>query len=166
MKVEYNFSKLHFISIQIIENSTMTTAIVSGFVVSIIFTFLSLVHFYWAFSGEANLNYVIPEIENKKAFEPTRFMTVIVALASLLAAFVVLGDIGVFGLFEFQRIFRIGTWLIAILFLLRAIGDFKYVGFFKSIKNTKFAKWDKRLYSPLCLIISILTFLVIFTNIP
>lgn len=144
----------------------MTTAIISGFLVSIIFTFLSLVHFYWAFSGEMNLNYVIPEIENEKAFEPTKLMTTSVALGLLLAAFTILGHVGVFGLFQLSTIFKIGTWLIGIIFLFRAIGDFKYVGFFKSIKNTKFAKWDYRLYAPLCLVISILTFLVLFTNTP
>ena len=144
----------------------MTTAIVSGFLVSIIFTFLSLVHFYWAFLGEMNLNYVIPEIDKEKAFEPTKLMTAGVAFGLLTAAFIILGHVGVFGLFQLNMVFKIGTWAIAILFLLRSIGDFKYVGFFKSIKNTKFAKWDYKLYSPLCLVISILTFLVLFTNTP
>jgi hypothetical protein len=144
----------------------MTIAIVSGFLVSIMFTFLSLVHFYWAFSGEMNLNYVIPEIDNEKAFEPTKLMTIGVAVGLLTAAFTILGHVGVFGLFQLNTIFKIGTWAIAILFLLRSVGDFKSVGFFKSVKNTKFAQWDYRLYSPLCLVISILTFLIIFTNTP
>jgi len=144
----------------------MTTAIVSGFVVSIIFTFLSLVHFYWALLGEVNLNYVIPEVDNEKVFEPTQLMTIGAAVGLLLAAFIILGHIGVFGLFQLNLLFKIGIWFIALLFLLRAVGDFKYVGFFKTVRNTNFAKWDYRLYSPLCLVISILTFLIIFTNIP
>ena len=83
----------------------MTIAIVSGFLVSIMFTFLSLVHFYWAFSGEMNLNYVIPEIDNEKAFEPTKLMTIGVAVGLLTAAFTILGHVGVFGLFQLNTIF-------------------------------------------------------------
>ncbi len=142
----------------------MTVAIILGFVVSIVFTFLSLVHFYWALSGEMNLNYVIPEMEGEKLFEPTKLMTIAVGIGLLLAAFTILGFVGVFGLFQLELLFKIGTWAIAIIFLLRAIGDFKYVGLFKSIKHTNFAKWDYRLYSPLCLFISTLTFLILLTS--
>jgi hypothetical protein len=46
------------------------------------------------------------------------------------------------------------------LFILRAIGDFKYLGFFKKIKNTKFGQNDTKYFAPLCLIIGILTLLV------
>lgn len=42
-------------------------------------------------------------------------------------------------------------WLIAIIFLLRAMGDFNYVGFFKKVRETDFAINDSKYYSPLCL---------------
>jgi hypothetical protein len=48
----------------------------------------------------------------------------------------------------------LGNWLIPIIFLLRAVGEFKYIGFFKKIKKTTFAHWDDRLFSPLCLLIA------------
>ena len=51
---------------------------------------------------------------------------------------------------------RFGGWVIPIIFLLRAIGEFKYVGIFKRVKKTKFGRFDTKLFSPLCLIISIL----------
>jgi catechol 2,3-dioxygenase-like lactoylglutathione lyase family enzyme len=35
-------------------------------------------------------------------------------------------------------------------FLLRAVGDFRLVGFFKRVRGTPFARWDTRLFSPLC----------------
>jgi hypothetical protein len=144
----------------------MTTTIVAGFVVSIIFTFLSLVHFYWAFSGDSMIDYVIPEVDGEKIFKPSRIMTSVVASGLLAFAFVILGHIGVFELVILKSIFKYGSWLIACIFFARAIGDFNLIGFFKKIKGTKFAIWDNRLYSPLCLIIAILTALVIFTNIP
>ena len=46
-------------------------------------------------------------------------------------------------------------FLIAVFFL-RALGDFKYIGFFKKIRNTSFAKSDTWFFSPLCLLISLL----------
>ena len=45
----------------------------------------------------------------------------------------------------------VGTSLIATAFTLRAVGEFKYVGFFKRIRGTQFARMDTRFYSPLCL---------------
>jgi hypothetical protein len=46
-------------------------------------------------------------------------------------------------------------WIIPIIFLLRSVGEFKYIGFFKSVKKTEFGKLDTKLFSPLCLIIGI-----------
>jgi hypothetical protein len=144
----------------------MRTTIVAGFVVSIIFTFLSLVHFYWAFSGDGMMDYVIPEVNDEKVFKPSRMMTFVIALSLLSFAFIILGHIGVFELFVLKPVFKYGSWLISCIFSARAIGDFNLVGFFKKVKETKFAVWDSRVYSPLCLIIAILTSLVIFTNMP
>ena len=45
-------------------------------------------------------------------------------------------------------------WSLMVLFLLRAIGDFKIVGLFKKLKSTKFATYDTWLFTPLCLFIS------------
>lgn len=140
----------------------MEIALVTGFIVSIIFTFLSLVHFYWAFTGDMNKDIVIPQLNDEKLFDPSRLMTVMIAISLLLAAFVVLGNVGVFEMETINELFYYGTWIIGIVFLLRAIGDFKFVGFFKSIKGTKFAYWDTRLYAPLCLTIAALTFLTLF----
>jgi hypothetical protein len=35
-------------------------------------------------------------------------------------------------------------------FGLRAIGDFRYLGFFKRVTGTRFARADTLIYSPLC----------------
>lgn len=40
-------------------------------------------------------------------------------------------------------------------FIVRAIGDFKYVGFFKKIYNSSFASLDTRYFSPLILVLGI-----------
>ncbi|AZA55575.1 DUF3995 domain-containing protein [Chryseobacterium sp. G0201] len=54
-------------------------------------------------------------------------------------------------------------WITAILSFIRAIGDFRYIGFFKKITSSSFAKKDTLIYSPLCILISLLTFLLIRT---
>jgi hypothetical protein len=41
-----------------------------------------------------------------------------------------------------------------LVFLVRAVGEFKLVGFFKRVRGTSFARWDTWLFSPLCLGIS------------
>ncbi len=48
-----------------------------------------------------------------------------------------------------------GLLLVGGIFFLRVIGDFRYVGYFKRITDTAFAKMDTALYIPLCLVISI-----------
>jgi hypothetical protein len=56
---------------------------------------------------------------------------------------------------------KYGIWAIIVIFLVRAIGDFRYVGFFKKYRNTKFGKNDTKYYSPLCLLIGILGIMII-----
>lgn len=128
----------------------------------IIFLFISLVHFYWAFGGKWGSDAVLPTKDDN-------YTTVLKPgiLPSLIVAFGLLG----FGLliliiselivFEIPHwIFTYGLWMISSIFTIRAIGDFKYVGFFKKIKHTKFGKNDTKYFSPLCLTIGILTFIL------
>ena len=41
--------------------------------------------------------------------------------------------------------------ILGVIFVLRAMGEFRMLGFFKSIKGTDFAFWNTLLYTPLCL---------------
>lgn len=49
-----------------------------------------------------------------------------------------------------------GLLVISAIFILRAIGEHKYVGFFKKVRQTPFGRLDTRYYSPLCLAIGIM----------
>lgn len=51
-------------------------------------------------------------------------------------------------------------WFISSIFLLRAMGDFKYVGFLKKVRNTPFGEMDSKFYSPLFFTIGILGFAI------
>ena len=50
---------------------------------------------------------------------------------------------------------RIGAWLAALVFLARAIGDFKFVGWSKRVRGSRFARLDDVFYAPLCLMLAI-----------
>lgn len=49
-----------------------------------------------------------------------------------------------------------GVWGVALAFGLRAVGEFRYVGFTKRVRDGLFARRDTWLYSPLWLAIALL----------
>jgi hypothetical protein len=131
-----------------------------GILLAAIFAILSLFHIYWAFGGQIGGANAIPSNNGVPIFKPSIFATLLVAGALLLAMLTVLGQIGFFGETIPVWIFRWATFGISILFLLRAIGEFKYVGFFKKVNDSGFAYWDTILFSPLCLYIAVTAFLI------
>lgn len=121
-----------------------------------IFLVLAMLHIYWAIGGTWALNLVIPVNSNgRKVIKPQSIGTFVIAIVLLL--FVVVDLSYCRWIFDVSGnpYIRYGIFFVAILFLLRAIGDFRYVGFSKKYKKTEFAKWDYLLFSPLCLVISI-----------
>jgi hypothetical protein len=127
-----------------------------GFILFIVFLFLSGIHIYWGLGGKWGIDAAIPtKRDNEKLMKPGLFECFAVALGLL--------GFGIFSLIKARVIlFRLpawllnyGLWLIAALFLIRAIGEFKYVGFFKKVNTTKFGKMDTKYYSPLCLSIAL-----------
>jgi hypothetical protein len=52
------------------------------------------------------------------------------------------------------------AYLLALVFAVRAVGDFRYVGFFKALGDEPFRSWDTWLFSPLCLAIAVAAFTV------
>ncbi|MDF3026821.1 MAG: hypothetical protein K0S23_1128 [Fluviicola sp.] len=132
----------------------------------LIFLFLSSIHFYWAFGGKWGSTAVIPTKDDvQPAMNPGIIATLIVAFG--LFGFGILPLI-VTGTIPFQLphwLEESALWIIAGIFLFRAIGDFNYVGFFKKRKDTAFGKNDTKYYSPLCLLIGVLAVvLMLFTS--
>jgi len=133
----------------------------AGILLAAIFGFLSLLHIYWGIIGLVPPGWMIPsDTSGKLLFSPSRIDSFAVA--------VVLAVFTVFVLIKAHWIaaplpswmLDFGLWFIALLFALRAIGDFKYVGFFKKIKSTPFARMDARYFSPLCLLVAVLALLL------
>jgi uncharacterized membrane protein YidH (DUF202 family) len=109
--------------------------------VSLVFVALGLWHFRMAFWPVAG----------KPLFVPSTRATVTVGVvllvfAGLVAATGRLVDVGASP--------RVLSWLslaLALGLLARAIGEFRYVGFFKRVRDSRFAHLDTWVYSPLCL---------------
>ena len=125
---------------------------------------ISAVHLYWNFGGKWGLDVSVPEHKGTRAFQPGQMATLIVA--------VLFGGMALFFLYKIGHLSMIdpfiplwlseyGLWLLAGIFLLRAIGDFHYIGFTKRVRSTRFAELDTHVYSPLCLLLSIDTLLII-----
>jgi hypothetical protein len=133
-----------------------------GILVAVTFGVLSLFHLYWASGGKFGDGATVPTVGETRAFNPSPPGTVLVATALLLAMLIILGQLGLLGKLIPKWVFRWGTGGIALIFFLRAIGDFKLIGFFKRASDTPFAHWDTWLFSPLCLVIAITAFVLVY----
>jgi len=110
------------------------------------FAFLGGLHVYWAFGGRLWFDGTFPQIEGKPLTHPGILATMVVAIG--------LFCMGALSTLLFLQDLQVWTWLgwgVAAIFLLRAIGEFKYVGLFKRKRESLFARRDTRIYTPLCL---------------
>lgn len=121
---------------------------------------VSLVHIYWAARGVVSGASVPSHADGTPVFRPGRVATLLVALALLLAAFVVLGRAQLLDVPVSPIVLRVGIWGVAATFAARTVGEFRYVGLFKRGSDTPFARWDTRLFTPLCAVIAIAAILV------
>lgn len=122
---------------------------------------ISGIHVYWAFGGRWGIDVAVPERPGEpgaKAFSPGPAPTLLVALGLALMAGLHLYKVGWLPVVLPAWLAQYGLLGIGIIFFLRVIGDFKYVGFFKRVTDTAFARLDTALYIPLCLVLSICAF--------
>ena len=128
-----------------------------GLLLFSIFAFLGAIHLYWAFGGTWGTTGVFPsKNEHEIPPMPGKVPTLFVAVILLLFGLLILKKSNILS-------FDIPSWLdayalriLAGVFMLRAIGDFKYVGFFKKIKHTTFGIKDRKYYTPLCAVMAFL----------
>lgn len=127
---------------------------------SIIFIFLAALHFYWSIFGINDPSAVLPTSVNSNIVKsPGKFGAVIVGILLLCCAFLFINKVVMYVNYPWLRYICLS---IGVVFLLRAFGDFKYVGFFKTAKNSKFSALDSRFYSPLCLLLGVLILVLEF----
>ncbi len=120
-----------------------------------IFALIAILHFYWAFGGKWGFDKAVPtNEEGAKLFEPKALECVVVGFGLFLFIAYYLLKANFIEAPVPQWLMDYSGWIISIIFLIRAIGDFKYAGFFKRFKDTDFGKLDSKFYSPLCLLIA------------
>ncbi|MEL7342549.1 MAG: DUF3995 domain-containing protein [Bacteroidota bacterium] len=131
-----------------------------------IFAILSLIHVYWAFGGSWAMEAVVPTRaqDQQLTFRPPFIATISVAIGLFMMGWISLAQADLWPLPFDWNWAHWGLIGIASIFALRAIGEFKYVGLFKRVKGTSFAKNDHRIYTPLCLLISSLSILLLWIS--
>lgn len=136
--------------------------ILAGITVGI-FIALSVVHFYWAFGGKRGFKKSIPTVNGRPTLNPGPIITIIVALG-LFGFGVITYLLGFTDLstMKYGSLVVYAGWCVSVIFFIRAVGDFKTVGFFKKIRTTDFGRYDTKFYSPLCLFLGIVLCLLVF----
>ncbi len=134
--------------------------LVCALVFAAVLLFLAALHVYWALGGDWGSSVTVPTIEGRRTFNPTRTATYGVALLLVMGALTIYGQVHLFATGRFSALFRLGSWCLCGMFLLRTMGNLKTFGIFKTVNGTAFAYWDTRLYSPLCFVLAVLAAVV------
>jgi len=129
----------------------MNTAVT--FSVCVIFVVLALWHFYMALLPQSGASGAVPSVGGKPLFKPSRRATVGVGVALVMFAGLVAATAGVISIGLPPVVLAWLSYALSVGLLARAVGEFKYVGFFKRVRGTKFATLDSLVYSPLCLLL-------------
>jgi hypothetical protein len=132
---------------------------IAGAAAIVILLLAAALHIYWAAGGKAGKAAAVPMAEGRAVIKPSPLGTALVAAGLCMIAALLAFRIGWLKLPSVanNNVFvQIAAWLIAAVFALRAIGDFRYVGFFKRICDSKFARLDTLAYSPLCAALAVL----------
>jgi len=127
-----------------------------GVLEALVLAAVGALHFYWAAGGQRARLAAVPEMEGRPVISPGPLGCVAVGVSLFFAAALVCWAAGV-GLPPGipKGAARVGTSILAAVFIVRAVGDRKYVGFFKRVRDTEFARRDSRIYSPLCLLLGL-----------
>ncbi len=121
---------------------------------------LSGLHIYWACGGKFASIVTLPERNGQPLFQPGAGPSVFVAALFLFAAWLVLQRSKIAPQVLPYWMVILGTWIVAAAFIARAIGEFNYLGFFKHVRETQFARLDSKLYSPAALLLGLGTAIV------
>lgn len=136
-----------------------------GLILSTIFLLIALIHFNWGFGGRWGYDQSIPtNLYNEKIFNPKTLECFVVGFGLLFFVFII--NIRINNIANPFPNWVVNTmmYIIAFIFILRSVGDFKYVGLFKKVKHSVFAKFDNKYYTPLCILISTLTIILIINT--
>ncbi|MDZ5613628.1 DUF3995 domain-containing protein [Achromobacter xylosoxidans] len=126
---------------------------IAAAITAVVFVVLGLWPAYWAAGGRLAHRAALPIQNGQPLFRPSAAGTLAVAAALIGCAWLTAANGGL----VIAPPLRWLPWLgmaVALGLLARAIGDFRYVGFFKRKGEDPFARLDTRVYSPLCLLLA------------
>jgi len=129
---------------------------VAGFVLAAILCALGAIHFHWGLGGELGKRLALPLRHGRPVLQPTPTVTFAVAAGFFALALLVVLRSGWGGAYCRGAWLRGTIGLAGAAFVLRALGDFRYVGFLKTVRAGRFARLDTFAYSPLSLLLGIL----------
>ena len=112
-------------------------------------------HFAMALAPFPRESVAVPYSNGRPLFVPSVTATAAVGVGLLLCAVLVISTAGVVAVGLSPRVLTALCATLALGLLLRAVGDFWYVGFFKTVRGSRFATMDTLCYSPVCLALSI-----------
>jgi hypothetical protein len=113
-------------------------------------------HLYWAFGGRAGRTVALPQFESGQPIvawsSPGSFA--VGAMLTLIAALALAGG-GVFSTPLPPGWLRAILAILAAVFAARGLSWHRYFGLLKTVRATEFARFDTRIYSPLCLLLAL-----------
>jgi len=124
-------------------------------IVNFAFVALAAWHFYMALVPRSGRRSAVPTVEGRPLFVPSRKATVAVGMALVFFAGLVAATAGMVSAGLSPVVLSGLCCALAIGLLARAVGEFKYVGFFKRIRGSRFATLDTLVYSPICVLLAI-----------
>ena len=124
-------------------------------VVGAVFVALGAWHFVMAVSPPHRESAAIPHVNGRPLFVPSAAATAGVGMGLILCALLGVSTAGVIAVGVPPRLLTRLSDVLALGLFVRAVGDFRYVGVFKSIHGSRFAAMDTWLYSPMCLALSV-----------
>lgn len=132
---------------------------------SMIFFLLGGLHFYWVFGGKRFLESAVPapfvdRFKNLSTKKIYNFVTALVGIGLWAFGVMTFLNFPTLAEFEYATTLKLAMRVVAVLFLVRTIGEFKYVGLFKSEKEGKFANADSKIYVPLCFYLGVSLLLI------
>lgn len=122
--------------------------------VTLTFAVLAAWHFRMAALPGIGGSGAVPTVAGKPLFVPPPAATVAVGVVLLGCAALVSAAADIWQSPLPRPLLMWLSYGLASGLLLRAIGDFRYVGFFKRVRDSRFATLDSFVYSPLCLLLA------------
>lgn len=120
-----------------------------------LFAALAALHAYWGCGGRWAAAAAAPKkTDGSAVFRPSPLACFVVAAGLAGFAWICLAHVNQTPALFLQGRTKAALLVMSGIFALRTIGDSNYVGLFRRVRGTDFARLDRLLYTPLCLMLS------------